>query len=236
MKVRNPITFPAIILLVLVMLITGCSAWNQDIGAAEEGTPGEVTMDVVGGSFVPSINQSLQIRYDEGLTIYEVLDRVAGLSKETNQIISVGSIILDDTLKWKVKRNDKEVSNDEWGQSLNDKDSIELSIVPATPIDTSQKDGSAVTLMLNGGPNNPDLRTTIARLYDPTLTVRDLLMSTDSVQLSDNQKYLQSIEGYTPRISEKWVMKVNNKELVEQGLDMILNPGDKVQVEIGDRE
>lgn len=235
MKVRDPITFPFIILLLLVILITGCSSWNKDVGGAEEGTPGEVNMIVEGGTFISSMNQSLHIRYDEGMTVYEALDRVASLSMETNQILSVGSIVLDDTLQWKVEKNNKEISSDKWGQSIKDKDSLKLTIVPATPIDMSQTDGSAVTLKLSGGSDNPDLRLTRARLYDPTLTVRDLLTSTDYVQLSDNKKYLQSIDGYTPRISERWVMKVNNKELAEHGLDMILDPGDEVRVEIGER-
>ena len=235
MKVRNPITFPSIILIVLVMLISGCSTWNEDVGGAEEGTPGEVNMIVEGGSFIPSLNQSLHFRYDEGMTVYEALDRVASLSKESNQIISVGSIVLDDTLKWTVEKNNKEISADMWGQSIKDKDSLKLFVEAATPIDTSQTDGSAVTLKLSGGSDNSDLRLTMARLYDPTLTVRDLLISRDFVQLSDNKKYLQSIDGYTLRISERWVIKVNNKELVEQGLDMILDPGDEVRVEIGER-
>lgn len=235
MKVRNPITIPSIILVVLVMLISGCSAWNEDVGGAEEGTPGEVNMIVEGGLFIPSMNQSLHLRYDEGMTVYEALDRVANLSKESNQILSVGSTVLDDTLQWKVEKNNKVISADMWGQSLKDKDSLKLSVIPATPIDMSQTGGSGVTLELSGGSNNPELRFTIARLYDPTLTVRDLLMSTDSVQLSDNKKHLQSINGYAPRITERWMMKVNNKELAEHGLDMVLDPGDEVRIEIVER-
>lgn len=234
MKVRNPVTFPTILLLVLVIISSGCSAWDEDSGSNDDGTPGMVNMIVDGGSFVPAINQSLHIRYDEDMTIYEVLSRVASLSKENNQIVSAGSIVLHDTLQWEVERNGKKMEPGLWGQKIKDQDTVTLSIVPATPIDTSHKDGSAIVLKLHGGSNNFDLRLTLARLYDPTMTVRDVLISADEVQLTDNQKYLESIHGYTPRISERWVIKVNNKEIVAQGLDMTLDPGDEVRVEIGE--
>ncbi|MCM3784151.1 hypothetical protein M3231_14300 [Neobacillus mesonae] len=233
MKVRYPTTISAVILLLLI-IVSGCSSIDQETSTAEEGTPGSVELRVEGGDFIPSLTQPVQIRYDEGLTVYDALDRVADLSEDSKEIVSVSSFVLDESLQWALQLNDEEIGPEDWGYSMKDKDSLTLYIQPIAQIEDVKP--SAVTLTIYGGQRNPDLRGTIASLYFPDLTVRDILEKNDRVQLSENKKYIQSVDSYIPLITEKWVIEVNGKELMEQGLDMVLSPRDEVRIELAERQ
>ena len=50
--------------------------------------------------------------------------------------------------------------------------------------------------------------------------------------MSENNKFVVSVENVTPRMNQRWVIMVNDKELMENGLDMKLDPRDAVKLEL----
>ncbi|GAK39871.1 hypothetical protein PUW24_25350 [Paenibacillus urinalis] len=232
MKVRYSFTISAIIL--LLFIFTGCSSVDKGTSLAEDQTPGTVELRVEGGSYIPALTQPVQIRINEGLTVHDAIDRVAEFNEGSNAIASVGSYVLDESLEWRLKLNDEDIGSDAWGNSLDSKDSLILYIQPIAKIENMEP--SAVTLTIYGGVSQPDLRGSIASLYFPNLTVRDILEKNERIQLTDNKRYVHSIDGYVPLITERWKIEVNNKELMDNGLDMVLSPRDEIRLELAERQ
>lgn len=78
----------------------------------------------------------------------------------------------------------------------------------------------------------PNLNRQYAGIYVQECTVRDVLKSSGVVRLSENNKFVVAVENVMPRTNQRWVIKVNDKELMENGLDMKLNPRDAVKLEL----
>lgn len=78
----------------------------------------------------------------------------------------------------------------------------------------------------------PTLNRQYAGVYVQECTVRDVLKSSGIVRMSENNKFVVSVENVTPRMNQRWVIMVNDKELMENGLDMKLNPRDAVKLEL----
>ncbi|MNP41437.1 hypothetical protein D3C76_1351410 [compost metagenome] len=67
-------------------------------------------------------------------------------------------------------------------------------------------------------------------LFKEDLTVRDLLKSCSSVQLADDNKKVLSVDDYTPLSNEEWKLKVNGKQLLDDGMDMKLRAQDELEI------
>ncbi|MNJ70717.1 hypothetical protein D3C77_671960 [compost metagenome] len=63
--------------------------------------------------------------------------------------------------------------------------------------------------------------------------MRDLLRLSGIVNFNPSNKHIIAVNGHQPGVNERWVLKVNNKELRENGLEMRLKPQDNVQLELG---
>ena len=55
-------------------------------------------------------------------------------------------------------------------------------------------------------------------------------MDSGYVQLSEDLKNVLMVSEYVPHSDEVWKIKVNNKLILENGLDMKLHPQDEVEV------
>ncbi|MGP3784650.1 hypothetical protein [Paenibacillus sp. 1A_MP2] len=87
-------------------------------------------------------------------------------------------------------------------------------------------------LKVSGGNIMPNLNRQYAGVYVQECTVRDVLKSSGIVRMSENNKFVVSVENVIPRMNQRWMIMVNDKELMENGLDMKLNPRDAVKLEL----
>jgi hypothetical protein len=85
---------------------------------------------------------------------------------------------------------------------------------------------------VQGGIHKPKLKQYYVTRFKDGITVRDLLVSSGIVQLTPNFKQIVAVNGYHCDTTEKWVLKVNKKLLIEAGLDMRLRANDVVDIEL----
>lgn len=87
-------------------------------------------------------------------------------------------------------------------------------------------------MKLDGGSMKPDMTHSYVFPYTNNQSVRDVMAHSGFVKLTDNKMYVDTVQGYSPKSVEKWVVKVNGKELVDSGLEMKLTPQDEVEIRL----
>ncbi|MDO7905201.1 hypothetical protein Q5741_02075 [Paenibacillus sp. JX-17] len=216
-----------------LLLLAGCSSQEASaVPIVGQSMSDDITIQMDGRSLLPQLTKTLKINYKDGLTIAEVLrnEGQMRLSDDGMHISAVAGTTLDPSLAWKIQLNGHSVVPEQWKQKLDKKDNlqIELTAVQRNPKDKPQ----SARLSVNGGTLNPGLSRAYINVFHDSLTVRDILVNSGLVKLNDNNKAVVSVEGYSPRVNEQWILKVNNKQLITNGLDMKLQPQDIVEIEL----
>lgn len=242
---RTKIKLPdqRVLLFVLaVLLVTAVAATavllrqpSADTTAEAEASSGENFRLVVdGGIYMPNENRSLISSYRAEDTIRDALER-SGIIRFDNEgrIASVDDTELHSELVWSVKQNGKEIPGDDFSTRVQAGDEILLYI------EAPGNDGAPVnTLLISGGELNPSLGGSYAHPYAEGTLVRDVLKASGLVTMSENDRNIRLVkanpdtqEGYMTKPRERWVLKVNGKELnPDRGFDMPLQPGDYVEL------
>ncbi|MNC38053.1 hypothetical protein D3C75_866430 [compost metagenome] len=110
-------------------------------------------------------------------------------------------------------------------------DEIQVYVMPVyANTDTSTAD--SLVMVVDGGIHKPELRRYFVTRFKDSVTVRDLLIFSGMVQLNANYKEIVSVNGYHCDPTERWVLKVNKKALIEEGLDMRLSSNDVVEIQL----
>lgn len=242
---RTKIKMPdqRVLLFVLaVLLITAVAAMavllrqpSADMSADAQSSGSENFRLVVdGGIYMPNENRSLVSTYRTEDTIRDALERSGIVSFDNEgRIASVDDTELHSELVWVVKQNGKEIPESGFSTRIQPGDEIILYI------EAPGSDGEPVnTLLISGGELNPSLGGSYAHPYKEGTMVRDVLKSSGLVTMSENDRMIRFVksspdmqEGYMTKLNERWVLKVNGKELNrERGLDMQLQPGDYVEL------
>lgn len=232
---------PGLILIMIAitaLLGTACAAQPQPmeeppIQADVQDENDDLTLKIDGSTLIPDVNSSLRFDYMEGLTVRQALESSQSiqLTNEGKGILSVGDVSLDSTLEWGVKLNKQDLKPAEWRTKLKKGDVI-LVYVKTVNSEADLTEQGALILTVNKGLANGGERLYYVNRYEDNITVRDLLRMSGIVKFNLNNKRIIAVNGQQPGPHERWILKVNNKELMENGLEMRLKPHDNVQLEL----
>lgn len=190
------------------------------------------------GKLIPSdVIKPLEQSLMPGVSIREALKAsgVVNISPEGNQIESVNDVTLDPRLEWSMEINDKNIDKEDWNNRLQADDNIIIA-VQSIKGPKSENARYVVIFTVHGGIVQPDISHSYINPYLEGQSIREMLRKTGVVVLSDNGKTIEMVDGYSPKASEKWNIEVNNKTLLENGLDMKLQPQDEVKIELTNRD
>lgn len=218
--------------LVIVFIIGGCSTHtdgnsNANNDAAESEGP---TISVRVGDnelLTKPLDRSLSGGYRNGITIMELLkgSNIATFAEDNSSILSVKNFSLGPEMIWELKMDGVIIGNADWNNTVG----YDSQLVFTTKSKDHQK-LQTVMLTLNGGSVEVDLHQSYIMLFKEDLTVRDLLKSRSMVQLAEDNKKVLSVNDYTPLSNEEWKLKVNGKQLLDDGMDMKLRPHDELEI------
>ncbi|MEN1987449.1 MULTISPECIES: hypothetical protein [Paenibacillus] len=229
--------FPGLIgfCLLLLAILAGCTEPqpSEQPVVKDADSANTITVAVDGSTFLPDATKSIKRDFSEGMTLKKALlnSGLVDFTADGKRIQSVGEVSLDASLSWAVKLNGEDVDPEHWDMELHAKDEVVIYVKAA---DSSNEGVAYQTTLLkvSGGNILPSLNRQYAGVYVPECTVRDVLKSSGVVRLSENNKYVLSVENVSPRMNQRWVIMVNDKELMDNGLDMKLNPRDAVKLEL----
>lgn len=189
--------------------------------------PHDITLMIDGGTFIPDVTRNLHFDYIDGLTVRHALasSGIVKFTEDQSAIQSVGEVSLDSALEWGTRLNDKELASTNWDQELQMGDKL---LVYVKTVDSYEAISPLASLLLiiDGGSQ----KQYFVHKYSDNTTVRDLLKHSGLVQFNPNHKSIISVGGYTPKQDEQWILKVNGKKLLDNGLDMRLKPQDYVEI------
>ncbi|MEC0243488.1 hypothetical protein P4H66_27090 [Paenibacillus dokdonensis] len=216
------------------LILAGCSN-DKSKEASAKVYAGDVSTILISEKddfFSPEIIRDLEKYLQQGETIHEGLQNSGIVTfADDGSIRSISQVSLSPAFIWGLELNKKKLGKDKLDTVLKENDEIGISIEP-TEQKKSDNNLQFTVLKLNGGSIQPAISHTYILPYVENQSVRDMLLSTDFIKLSMNKRLIDTVKGYSPKSIEKWVIKVNSKELVENGLDMRLTPQDEVEIRL----
>ncbi len=186
---------------------------------------------VVEGSFLSSSDiQRLEGNIVPGLSIREAVvnSGVIELTPAATSIQSIHGVTLAPTLYWAISINGDRLDADDWDTKVKNNDVISINVLSSH----NSMHVDIIIVTVNGGRLQPELTNSFVSPYTNEVVIRELLKQSGIVVLSDNSKAIKMVQGYSPKINEKWVLKVNNKLLNANGMDMKLQSEDEVKIEL----
>lgn len=219
--------------LVVVFIIGGCSTnadGNSNANNGAAGSEGPAISIRVGDNELltkPS-DRSLSGNYRNGITIMELLkgSNIATFAEDNSNILSVKDFSLESGMIWELQMDGLIMGNADWNNTVG----YDSQLVFTAKSKDHQEPLQTVMMTLNGGSVEVDLHHSYIMLFKEDLTVRDLLKSCSKVQLDDGSRILLSVNDYTPLSNEVWKLKVNGKQLLDNGMDMKLMPHDVLEI------
>lgn len=219
--------------LVIVFIIGGCSTNNDGNSNANNGVAGSEgpTISIRVGDnelLTKPSDRLLSGSYRNGISIMELLkgSNVATFAEDNSSIVSVKDFSLEAGMVWELQMGGQIIGNADWNNTVG----YDSQLVFTAKSKDHQAPLQTVRLTLNGGSVEVDLHHTYIMLFKEDLTVRDLLKSCSSVQLADDNKKVLSVDDYTPLSNEEWKLKVNGKQLLDDGMDMKLRAQDELEI------
>jgi hypothetical protein len=219
--------------LVVVFIIGGCSTnadgnSNANNGAAgSEGPTISIRVGDIELLTKPS-DRSLSGSYRNGITIMELLkgSNIATFAEDNSSILSVKDFSLESGMIWELQMDGLIMGNTDWNYTVG----YDSQLVFTAKLKDHQEPLQTVMMTLNGGSVEVELHHSYIMLFKEDLTVRDLLKSCGMVQLDDGSRNVLSVNDYTPLSNEVWKLKVNGKQLLDNGMDMKLMPHDVLEI------
>ncbi|MNO40018.1 hypothetical protein D3C76_301580 [compost metagenome] len=218
--------------LVIVFIIGGCSTKTDGSNARNDAVEMDgPTISIKVGDhelLTKPTDRSLSGNYRKGITIMELLkgSNIATLAEDNSSILSIKNFSLGPGMDWELEMDGIIVGSADWNHIVG----YDSQLVFTAKSKTNETPLQTVTLILNGGSVEVDLHYTYIMLFKEDLTVRDLLKSCSMVQFADDNKKVLSVNDYTPLSNEEWKLKVNGKQLLDDGMDMKLRPQDVLEV------
>lgn len=219
--------------LVIVFIIGGCSTntdGNSNANNGVAGSEGPTISIRVGDNELltkPS-DRLLSGSYRNGISIMELLkgSNIATFAEGNSSILSVKDVSLESGMVWELQMDGLIIGNADWNKTLG----YDSQLVFTAKSKDHQEPLQTVMMTLNGGSVEADLQHSYIMLFKEDLTVRDLLKSCGVVQLDDGSRSVLSVNDYTPLSNELWKLKVNGKQLLDNGMDMKLMPHDVLEI------
>ncbi len=218
--------------LIIILIISGCSSvidskneGNRSSSSSEGPT---ITIIASGRELVKNSDRLLSESYRKGMTIRDLLKTsgIVRLTEEGTGILSISGISLGPDMEWELQLDGNSIKDLSVDTSVNHDSKI---VITAKSTD-GEEALQSVILTVNGGNRQVELTHSYVILFTEDLTVRSLLRSFDKVQLSEDNKNIVSVNDYKPFSNEVWKLKVNGKQLLENGMDMKLRSQDEVEI------
>ncbi|MDR9852743.1 hypothetical protein RJP21_03880 [Paenibacillus sp. VCA1] len=215
-----------------MVLLAGCDGVKSKDAAAVASGEGfsPILISEKDDFFSQDTIRDLEKYLEQGVTIREGLKNSGIVTfADDGSIHSISQVSLSPAFTWGIELNDKKLGKDKLDTVLKENDELGISIEPTDP---KTKEVQYSVLKINGGTIMPSISHTYILPYAENENVRDMLTSTDFIELTLNKRMVHSIKGYVSKAVEKWVIKVNGKELTEDGFDMRLSPLDEVEIKL----
>lgn len=218
--------------LIIIITAGGCSSAHgsdAELNNAGAGNEGPVFSLMVGDSDLSgSSARYLSEAYKSGNTLIELLKSsgVATFNEEDYRILTVNKVSLSPDMIWEIQVNGKIITN--LDRTLDRKDTLLISAKPTTGELILQP----VIFTVNGGSEQPVLTHSYVLPFTDDLSVREVLKDCGMVHLADDNKTVLRVMDYTPLTSEAWKLRVNEKPLLDSGIDMKLRPQDELELSL----
>ena len=194
--------------------------------------PSVISFIAEGYYFSTETITAIQNSLKEGKTVRDAL-KGSGVVQffENGEIHSVGRIALSKALCWNLEINNKDAAPEEWNKQIHPNDKLKLTV-------RMNDSGRAVLaneplmLKIQGGIVKPGISHTYLFPYREELSIRELFKNSGIIELTESNKAVSAVKGYALKPGERWIIKVNDKRLRENGLDMKLTPQDQVEISL----
>ncbi|WP_160498677.1 hypothetical protein [Paenibacillus dendrobii] len=218
-------------------LLAGCNGdkSKEALAQVNSGDVSSIMISEKDDFFSPDIIRDLEKYLQQGETIREGLKKSGIVTfAENGAIQSISQVSLSSAFSWGLELNNKKLGKDKLDTVLKENDEIGISIEPTGQKKPEKADlePEYTVLKLNGGTIEPGLTHTYILPFSENESVRAILQSMDFIELTMNKRFIDSVKGYSPKSIEKWVIKVNGKELGENGMDMRLAPADEIEIKL----
>lgn len=200
---------------------TGSSAGNGSDGPALSILVGERDMTGTSGRL-------LSEAYIEGNSIIDLLKNsgIATFAADGYNLQEVNKVALSPELVWETQLNGKKITD--WNTKVERGSAIVITVKPAA----AGAELQPVIITVNGGSESPELTHSHVLPFTEDLSVRGLMKNSGMVQLAEDNKTILTVMDYVPLSSEEWKLKVNDKGLLGNGVDMKLRPQDKLEISL----
>lgn len=216
--------------LIFIVLSGGCSAFSSNVAgnspAAGTTTQPVFSLKVGDNDLTGSAGRQLGDAYKQEIALGELLKNsgLVTFNRDETALLTVNKVSLGQDMAWEIQLNGKVVTD--WSTIVKQEDSIAIAAKSAaqnTPFEP-------VILTVNGGSGQPELTQTYVLPFTENLSVRGLLKSSGIVELAENNKTILTVKEYKPLTNEEWKLKLNDKSLLDNGIDMKLRMQDKLEV------
>lgn len=217
---------------IIILIVSGCSSvldMKNEGNYASSSAEGPTISLIVGSKELDGNSDRLfSESYRKGMTIRDFLkgSGVVTFAEDGTSILSINGVSLGPDMKWELQMDGNTIKDTSVDTTVNQDSNI---VITAQATD-SEEPLQFVILTVDGGSRQVELTHSYVMLFNEDLTVRRLLKSFDKVQLSEDNKRVISVSDYIPFISEVWKLKVNGKQLLDNGMDMKLRPQDELEI------
>lgn len=216
--------------LILIMIAGGCDALNGNLevnNAAASAVQPVFSVKVGDTDLTGSSGRQISDAYKPEITVKELLD-ASGLvtfAGDGKSLLTVNHISLSPDMAWEIQLSGKPVADP--GTVVKREDTILITAAAA-----QEAPFQPVILTVNGGIGQPELTQSYVMPYTENLTVRGLLKSSGLVHLAENNRTLLAVKEYKPLSNEEWKLKLNDKTLLDSGIDMKLRIQDELEISL----
>ncbi|AIQ59820.1 hypothetical protein [Paenibacillus borealis] len=215
---------------VVIISASGCSSvlGPGDNGGSAGSTGLSLSILVGEREMAGTSGRLLSEAYTEGNSIIELLRKsgIVTFAADGYSILEVNKVALSQDMVWEVQVNGKKLTD--WNSKIETGAAIIFAAKPAAAGAVFQP----VLLTVNGGSEQPELTHSHVLSYTEDMSVRGLMKNSGMIKLAEDNKTVLAVMDYTPLSSEEWKLKVNDKGLLGNGVDMKLRPQDKLEISL----
>lgn len=217
--------------LLFIVIMGGCSEHNSnlegniaDAGAIQPG----FSLKVGDNDLTGSSGRQLSDAYKQEITIQELLKNsgLVTFAEDGSTLLTVNKVSLAKDMVWEIQLNGKRITD--MNTRVRQEDNIVITAQEAAP----NTPFLPVILTVNGGSEQPELTHSYVQPFTDNLSVRGLLISSGIVHLAENNRTVLTVKEYKPLTNEEWKLKLNDKTLLDSGIDMKLRIQDELELSL----
>ncbi|WP_405115108.1 hypothetical protein MHH28_11890 [Paenibacillus sp. FSL K6-1217] len=207
---------------------SGCSWGSGNAGSSNGGQGIAFSVKIGDSEMAGSSARLLNEAYMPGNSLIELFKKsgVVNFSEDGYKILEVNKVSLGQDMGWEIQVNGKKVQD--LSTTVEPGAAITMSAGPAD----NGKMFQPVIITVNGGSEQPGLTHSHVLPFMQDMSVKGLLKNSGMVKLAEDNRTVLTVMEYSPLSSEEWRLKVNDKGLLGNGVDMKLSPQDKLEISL----